>query len=149
MSTRIIACTLICLLSSTLLSAADKPDKTAVLDAELLKAVKTLDEAFSKRDKETIRRMTDERHISIAPSYQFFSQKDQLEALPELKLTLFKASPKKIIHTTPSAAIITYEAQIEGTFEGKQLAKHVQILECWIKRKGEWLEVSYQETPIP
>ena len=93
--------------------------------------------------------MTDERHISISPSYQFFSQKDQLDALPELKLTLFKASPKKIIHTTPSAAIITYEAQIEGTFEGKQLAKHVQILECWIKRKGEWLEVSYQETPIP
>jgi len=93
--------------------------------------------------------MTDARHISISPAYQFFNQEDQLKALPELKLTLFKASPKKIIHTTPRSALITYEANIEGTFEGQKLAKHVQIVECWIKRKGNWIEVSYQETPLP
>jgi len=34
-------------------------------DAELLKAVATLDEAFSKRDKETIRSMTDPMHMSV------------------------------------------------------------------------------------
>ncbi|MCA9015633.1 MAG: nuclear transport factor 2 family protein [Planctomycetaceae bacterium] len=124
-------------------------DKSSDAGAELLKAVKTLDEAFSKRDKETIRKMTDPQHMSISPSYQFFSQKDQLKALPELKLSLFKTGEKKIIHTTPRSALITYEANIEGTFEGKQLAKHVQIVECWIKRKGNWIEVSYQETPLP
>ena len=118
-------------------------------DAELLKAVKTLDEAFSKRDKETIRSMTDPMHISISPSYQFFNQEDQLKALPELKLTQFKASPKTIVHPTPRTALIRYEANIEGTFEGKTLSKHVQILESWVKKKGKWIEVSYQETPLP
>lgn len=147
MSLRISVCALLsCLLINNALHAAEKPSPE---DAELLKAVKTLDAAFSQRDKETIRKMTDPRHISIAPAYQFFNQEDQLKALPELKLTLFKASPKKIIHTTPRSALITYEANIEGTFEGQKLAKHVQIVECWIKRKGNWIEVSYQETPLP
>lgn len=118
-------------------------------DAELLKAVATLDEAFSKRDKETIRSMTDPMHISISPSYQFFTQEAQLKALPELKLTFFKASPKIIVHPTPRTALIRYEASIEGTFEGKTLAKHVQILESWVKKKGKWIETSYQETPLP
>lgn len=137
---------ILCILTNAKLFAEDK---SAEADAELLKAVKTLDEAFSKRDKETIRKMTDRQHMSISPSYQFFNQKDQLKALPELKLSLFKSGKKKIIHTTPRSALITYEANIEGTFEGKQLAKHVQIVECWIKRKGNWIEVSYQETPLP
>ncbi|WP_339727634.1 nuclear transport factor 2 family protein [uncultured Gimesia sp.] len=141
----ILAITL-CLLTHTTSFAADEP---AGADTELLKAVKKLDEAFSKRDKETIRKMTDPRHISISPSYQFFNQEDQLKSLPELKLSLFKTGDKKIIHTTPRSALITYEANLEGTFEGKQLAKHVQIVECWIKRKGQWIEVSYQETPLP
>lgn len=135
-----------CVLTNTVVFAEDK---SAEVDAELLKAVKILDEAFSKQDKETIRKMTDRRHMSISPSYQFFNQKDQLKALPELKLSLFKTGKKTIIHTTTHSALITYEANIEGTFEGKQLAKHVQIVECWIKRKGNWIEVSYQETPLP
>ena len=118
-------------------------------DAELLKAVKTLDEAFSRRDKATIRSMTDPMHMSISPSYQFFTQEDQLKALSELKLTLFKSGPKTIIHPTPRTALIRYEANIEGTFEGKTLAKHVQILESWVKKKGKWIETSYQETPLP
>lgn len=132
-----------CILSIS--TVAEEPET----DAELLKAVKTLDEAFSKRDKETIRSMTDPLHMSISPAYQFFTQEDQLKALPELKLTLFKASPKTIVHPTPRTALIRYEAQIEGTFEGKTLAKHVQILESWVKKKGKWIETSYQETPLP
>ncbi|WP_417381307.1 nuclear transport factor 2 family protein [Gimesia sp.] len=132
-----------CLLSSTVYAEESEAD------AELLKAVATLDEAFSKRDKETIRSMTDPMHISISPSYQFFTQEAQLKTLPELKLTFFKASPKIIVHPTPRTALIRYEANIEGTFEGKTLAKHVQILESWVKKKGKWIETSYQETPLP
>ncbi len=132
-----------CILSIS--TVAEEPET----DAELLKAVKTLDEAFSRRDKETIRSMTDPLHMSISPAYQFFTQEDQLKALPELKLTLFKASPKTIVHPTPRTALIRYEAQIEGTFEGKTLAKHVQILESWVRKKGKWIETSYQETPLP
>jgi len=147
MPLRQLVITAVCsLLAGSVLLAEETPTKS---DAELLKAVKKLDEAFSKQDKETIRSMTDPQHISISPSYQFFNQEDQLKALPELKLSLFKSGKKKIIHTTPRSALITYEANLEGTFEGKQLAKHVQIIECWVKRKGKWIEVSYQETPLP
>ena len=141
--------TLITLCSLMLGTALFAEEQTESLNAELLKAVKKLDEAFSNRDKETIRSMTDPNHLSIAPAFQFFNRADQLKALPELKLTKFEAKPKKIIHTTPRTALITYEANIEGTFAGKELTKHVQIVECWVKRKKKWIEVSYQETPLP
>ena len=139
---------LFAILSCCILSSSTVAEESET-DAELLQAVKTLDEAFSRRDKETIRSMTDPLHMSISPAYQFFTQEDQLKALPELKLTLFKASPKTIVHPTPRTALIRYEAQIEGTFEGKTLAKHVQILESWVRKKGKWIETSYQETPLP
>ena len=58
-----------CVLTNSTLFAEDK---SSAADAELLKAVKTLDEAFTKQDKDTIRKMTDRRHMSISPSYQFF-----------------------------------------------------------------------------
>lgn len=143
---KVIFALLVCVLISPVGFAEEK---TSDADKDLLKAVQKLDRAFSNRDKETIRKMTDRRHISISPSYQFFNQKDQLKALPELKLSQFKTGEKKIIHTTPRSALITYEAQLEGTFEGKALTKHVQIVECWIKKKENWIEVSYQETPLP
>lgn len=147
MSPRILIFTAISsLLVNSILIAADPPkDK----DAELLEAVKKLDIAFSKRDKETIRQMTDPNHLSISPSFQFFNRKDQLKALPELNLTQFKSEQKKVIHTTPRTALVAYEANIEGTYAGKKLTKHVQIVESWVKRKGKWIETSYQETPLP
>jgi len=141
--------TLVTICSLIMSTALFAEEQTEAQNAELLKAVKKLDMAFSKRDKETIREMTDPNHLSIAPAFQFFNRADQLKALPELKLTKFEAEPKKIIHTTPRTALITYEANIEGTFAGKELTKHVQILESWVKRNGKWIETSYQETPLP
>lgn len=134
------------LLLNSILVAAE-PSKAA--DAELLKAVQKLDTAFSNQDHETIRQMTDPRHISIAPSYQFFNRKDQLKALPDLKITLFESAPKKVTQITPKTVLISYKAKLEGTYAGKKLPAHVQILESWVKRKGKWIETSYQETPLP
>ncbi|MCH9655053.1 MAG: hypothetical protein K0U86_03100 [Planctomycetes bacterium] len=61
--------TLCSLIMSTALFAEEQ---TEAQNADLLKAVKKLDMAFSKRDKETIREMTDPNHLSIAPAFQFF-----------------------------------------------------------------------------
>lgn len=134
------------LLAETTLFAEDHADGK---NTELLKAVEILDTAFEKQDDVTIRKLIDPNHISIAPSYQFFNRKDQLKALPELKITLFEAEPKKILHVTPKTALISYKAKLAGTYAGEKLPARVQILESWVKRKGKWIEVSYQETPLP
>lgn len=138
--------TLFCLIISTTLFAEEQTNSQ---NKALLAAVKKLDLAFESQDKETIRKLTDPQHISIAPSYQFFNQKDQLKALPKLKISLFKTGKKTILHTTDHSALITYQANLEGTFDGTPLPKHVQIVELWVKRREKWIEVSYQETPLP
>lgn len=141
--------TLVTLFSLVISTTLFAEEQTNSQNKELLAAVKKLDLAFETQDKETIRQMTDPQHLSIAPSYQFFNQKDQLKALPKLKISLFKTGKKTILHTTEHSALITYKAKLEGTFDGTPLAKHVQIVELWVKRKGKWIEVSYQETQLP
>ncbi|WP_299461840.1 nuclear transport factor 2 family protein [uncultured Gimesia sp.] len=134
------------LLAGSVLFAQDPPDNK---NAELLKAIQTLDTAFEKQDKDAIRKLTDPNHISIAPTYQFFNQEDQLKALPELKISVFKSGPKRIIRITPETALVAYEANLEGTYAGKKLPGRVQIVESWVRRRGKWMETSYQETPLP
>ena len=124
-------------------------ESTKAKNADLLKAVQKLDIAFEKQDGATIRTLVDKNHISIAPSYQFFNRKDQLKALPKLKITLFDTAPKTILHLTPRTVLISYKAKLAGTYAGKPLPARVQILESWVKRQGKWIETSYQETQIP
>lgn len=143
---QLVLTTVISLITGTTLLAEDKSTGD---NAELLKAVQELDTAFEKQDDSTIRKLVTPNHISIAPTYQFFNRKDQLKALPDLKITLFKSGPKKIIQLNPKTVLITYESNLEGTYAGKKLAGHVRIVESWVKRKGKWMETSYQETPIP
>ncbi|MFH1303326.1 MAG: hypothetical protein ABIK07_19855, partial [Planctomycetota bacterium] len=78
-----------------------------------------------------------------------FNQEDQLKALPELKISVFKSGPKRIIRITPETALVAYEANLEGTYAGKKLPGRVQIVESWVRRRGKWMESSYQETPLP
>ncbi len=141
--------TLVTLFSLVISTTLFAEEQTNSQNKELLAAVKKLDLAFETQDKETIRQMTDPQHLSIAPSYQFFNQKDQLKALPKLKISLFKTGKKTILHTTEHSALITYKAKLEGNFDGTALPNHVQIVELWVKRKGKWIEVSYQETQLP
>jgi len=130
-------------------STVSADESSEAKNAALLAAVKKLDVAFEKQDTATIRTLVDVNHISIAPSYQFFNRKDQLKTLPELKITLFETAPKTILHLTPRTALISYKAKLAGTYAGKPLPARVQILESWVKRKGKWVETSYQETQIP
>tara|TARA_R110002111_G_scaffold262694_2_gene340273 strand:+ start:22777 stop:23220 length:444 start_codon:yes stop_codon:yes gene_type:complete len=134
------------LLAGPVSFAQEPPDNK---NAELLKAIQTLDTAFEKQDKSVIRKLTDSNHISIAPTYQFFSQEDQLKALPELKILVFKSGPKRIIRITLETALVAYEANLEGTYAGTKLPGRVQIVESWVRRRGKWMETSYQETPLP
>lgn len=126
-------------------SRAEAPKR---LEAKLLEAVKALDDAFVTRDARTIRKLAASNHISVASRYQFFNLEDQLKDLPNLKLTSNKSGPKKVIWLRDDVAVVTYEAQLAGTYDGHRIDSTVRIVATWFLQDGRWVEQTYQETVI-
>jgi hypothetical protein len=42
----------------------------------------------------------------------------------------------------------TFEAELNGSFEGKPIASKVYVSEIWVKRDGAWAEKLYQVTAL-
>ena len=128
------------------LALADQPQDTKT--RELLATVKTLDDAFVTRDVSVIRKFCAPNHISVASRYQFFDLEEQIKDLPRLKLTSNEAGEKRVIWLDDDIALVTYDAELVGTYAGENIDSTVRILATWILKNGNWIELAYQETEL-
>lgn len=117
-------------------------------EKEVVAAKKTLEAAFGSGNVEAIRSGTTTDHIAIAPHWESFSQAEQLSKLLDLKVESYEMRDLSTTQLTKEVVVLTFKADIVGTFQGKQLAPHVRVVETWINREGEWLQATYQETQI-
>lgn len=124
-------------------SSAQADDKST---EEILKALGTLNEAFTKSDADAIRRLMTDDHSAITPYYGVATKDDQIRSLPDLKLTEYKTGKETVRLVTPDVAIISYPLSMKGTFKGKPLAPKSHAVAVWVRRDGKWLETLYQET---
>ncbi len=115
---------------------------------EVEKAKQVLQAAYNSRDANVIKQRTTADHLSITTRYQFFSQADQLKALPDYKFSSYKIAGLQVIPLTKDVVQLTFRADIEGTFRGRQLPSKVRVVETWVRRDGKWLQASYQTTPV-
>jgi uncharacterized protein (TIGR02246 family) len=130
-----------------LLGAPARGDDTAVKDVE--KAIAALNEAFQKRDPEAIKRLLTADHVAVTPYYGGPQTKaQQIETLPDLKLTEYTARKMKVTLLGQDAALVTYELAMKGTFKGKAVEPRSFAAAVWVKRDGKWLEAFYQETAL-
>ena len=131
--------------AAALLLAADNPKP----DAAVRKAIDALNQAFVKKDKESLQRLLADDHIAITPYYDGPASKaEQMQALPDLKLGEYKAGEMKFTWIGKDVVLITYPLSQKGTFKGKELAARAYAAAVWVNRGGNWIEASYQETPL-
>ena len=131
-------------LGSLLVVAEGRAD----VQEEVEKAKQVLQAAYNSRDANVIQQRTTADHLSITPLYEFFSQADQLKALPDYKFSSYKMAGLQVIPLTKDVVLLTFRADIDGTFRGRQMASKVRVVETWVRRDGKWLQASYQATPI-
>ena len=117
-------------------------------DKEVVAAKEALEAAYGSGNVVEIRSSTMRDHIAVAPHWEFFSQAEQLAALPELKVESYEMHDMKTMQLTKDVVALTFRADIVGTFQGKKLAPHVRVVETWVKREGTWLQATYQETQM-
>ncbi len=120
----------------------------ADVPTEVEAAKRVLQAAYNSGDADGIRQGTTIYHLSITTLYQFVSQADQLKALSDNKISSYEMKGLQVIPLTKDVALLTFQADIDGTFRGRKMASKVQIVETWVKREGKWLQASYQSTPV-
>ena len=139
---------LLILSAGLLIGAGAGKDEGAV--KEIQQAMQGLNDAFAKGDAAAIRRLTTEEHVAITPYYGGpVVRADQLKNLSDLKVPDYKAGEIKVTLITPDAALVTFPLTQKGTYKGKPVAAKNHVAAVWVNRDGAWLEVSYQETPVP
>jgi ketosteroid isomerase-like protein len=128
-----------------LLLAADAPKEDA---KAVEQAVRSLNEAYLKKDVDTIKRLTGEDLIVVTSSGQRQTRDEQLKSLPDLKLSAYTTEDVRVTTPTKDAAIAMFTASVKGSFKGNDLPAKMAVVTVWAKRDGKWLEVFYQGTPL-
>ena len=123
-------------------------DETATMD-KIKALVVEINEAFANQDVATIKRLARPDHIAIA-AYRGKPARleEQLKSLSELKRQPSDYSPINVTMLGDSAALVTFENSLKGTWKGKPLPARVFVSEVWIHQDGNWRQRLYQETPI-
>ncbi len=131
-------------LSSLLVVAEGRAD----VSKEVEKAKQVLQAAYNSRDVNVIQQGTTTDHLSITPLYQYFSQADQLKTLSDVKFSSYEMKGLQVISLTEEVVLLTFRADIKGTFRGSKMPSKVRVVETWVRRDGKWLQASYQATPV-
>ena len=66
----------------------------------------------------------------------------------DYKISSYEMAGLQVIPLTKDVVLLTFRADIESTFRGRQLPSKVRVVETWVRRDGKWLQASYQSTPV-
>ena len=108
-----------------------------------------LDEAFTKKDVDTIKALMTPDHITVMPYYDGpQTVEDQLDSLGEYDWSQTIVGDVNVSLLGPDVALRTFKADLKGTFKGKPLPARVFNTEILVKRDGKWVERFYQVTTL-
>jgi len=112
-------------------------------------AFNAVDAAFKRQDAEAVTRLITADHLAITPYYDGpKTAAESLQALPDLKLDEIRVSKMTVSSLGPDAAMITFIADMEGTFLGIPVPSRGFITSIMVRRNGRWLERQYQVTKL-
>ncbi len=140
-------------LSFLVVLACSGPLPAAADDAATIAAVNAssnaLDEAFTKKDVDTIKALMTPDHITVTPYYDGpQTVEDQLSSLGEYDWSQTIIGDVNVSLLGPDVAMRTFKAELKGTFKGKTLPARVFNTEILVKRDGKWVERFYQVTTL-
>jgi uncharacterized protein (TIGR02246 family) len=114
---------------------------------EVQNAVRTVQAAFDRGDKDLLRRYLTPDHASILPYARITSTEDLLKHLSDFKFAEYKIEDLQVKLLTPDVALVSQRATIQGTYRGRKVPSPVHVTTVWVRRGGQWLQDLYQETP--
>ena len=129
-------------------AVAARADDAQSIDA-INKAAASLDAAFAKDDAGAVTRLMTADHIAVTPYYDGpQSVAGQVASLPALQYEQTIAGEASVAMLGPDAALRSFTAGLNGSFNGRPLPSRVFVGAIWVKQDGAWLEKFYQVTAL-
>lgn len=126
---------------------ADADDNATVV--AVTTAFTALDAAFERQDKAAIRNLMTPDHVAVTPYYDGpKSVAETLDTLADLNTKETPVSKMTVSVLGPDAAMITFLADIEGSFLGIPLPSQGYVTSIMVRRDGHWRELHYQLTAL-
>ena len=83
----------------------------------------------------------------MADSSGLSTRADFFKTLPDLTITEYTLSDYKVMMIDKDSALITYKADVKGSFKGQAFPPNpTYVSSIWTKRGGKWMAVYHQET---
>jgi hypothetical protein len=105
-------------------------------------------EVYVKRDLAGLEKIT-------APDF-IFSDGESTQNWEQTKagfatelITSYKLGGMNVLRVSPDEVILSYQAELVGTQDGKDISGRLAVASAWAKRKGKWLSVFVHEVPLP
>jgi ketosteroid isomerase-like protein len=114
----------------------------------IIEALRTLNDAYLKKDVEAIKRLTGDDLVVVTSSGHRETREEQLKSLGDLKLTEYRTDAVRVTMPSKDVAIVMFQSSVTGSFKGKPLPARMAVVTVWVNRGGKWLEVFYQGTPL-
>jgi hypothetical protein len=104
--------------------------------AEQRHAVAVIDEALS-----------DDFH-EISSDGRLYDKAYIMPLLPDVKIEDYSFEDFKVLPISNDSVLITYIANVKGTFKGEPFPPSNRLSTVWVRRHGSWRVMFHQATPV-
>lgn len=129
---------------------AQAPKSSAKSDSSTLEAaIHKAWDSFKNQNKDAYAALLTEDTTQVwADNKPPRNKATAVKDMSSLKLDSYALSHMKITMLGPDAALATYQAKVSFMADGKKVSPTLAVSDVWVKRGGEWKDLSYQESEI-
>lgn len=140
----------LCVIAVLLATPASARQKVPPADAELnhvIKLERDMWEAWHKHDLATLKTLTSPDYVTVSESGQ--STWPEVEAaFGDFVLSGFSLGEIRALRVSRDVVVISYPAQIHGTYKGTDVSRSVAECSVWRREKGRWRNVFLHEITV-
>lgn len=130
-----------------LLLATFQPVTASSEVREVLALEKGLWEGWHRHDLAAIRSRTASDYLSVSET-GYSSWPDIEKGFGDYKLDSYSLGPMRALRVSSGVIVLSYSAEIHGSWAGKDVSRRVAESTIWTRRQGRWMNVYLHEITV-
>lgn len=136
--------------STAPVAGAEKPSKTAALEAQLMGMEKGTWEAAKRQDVKAFAAVCLDDCVEIYGDGTVLPIKDVLAQVPDTVIGEYKIEDMAVTFPVKTTALVRYKVWANMSYKGQVTPPQwVYATAVWVEKDGAWKAAFYQETPLP
>lgn len=128
--------------------SADVKSTAPPSEADIIAKERAAWDAFRKKEADAFGKLTAPEYIEVLDT-GLLDKAATIAGMKDFEISDMTFADWKMLTVDKDAVIITYTANVKGTYKGKEMpAKPSRLAAAYVNRNGEWLAIYFQETKV-